>query len=301
MKNVFKIFLFFLIVFLLDFAISNVLLRGIKKNYGLETGSEILLMGHSHLMLACDKVLLEKETGLKVSKYTREGVNVADRKIMLEHYFQVCKKAPEIVLLSIDPWLFTSEGLSNNSYALFLPFMDSPEIDKYIKHSVDSYFDYIRPKVIRCNRYNTTLLNASVRGYLGNWNNLKTGLIDTIRIRNEISSGAFRKIRIDNEFVTEFISTLVFLKNKNVKVFLVNSPVWKPVIECQIDDYNRVHNLIHSLTSKYLPEATFIDLLPEFSDKSELFFDSIHLNPSGQKLATDNISKYIQNFHQLNQ
>lgn len=81
-------------------------------------------------MLAINKGELEQSTGDKVAKYTREGVNIADRQIMLKHYFAVCKKKPELVVLSVDPWLFTGEGLSKNSFALFYPFMDIPVVDK---------------------------------------------------------------------------------------------------------------------------------------------------------------------------
>ena len=66
------------------------LLKGIDRFYGLKSDADVLMIGHSHLMLAVDKVALEESSGLKVAKYTREGVNMADSRVMAEQYFNTC-------------------------------------------------------------------------------------------------------------------------------------------------------------------------------------------------------------------
>ena len=85
-----KLFIHIIVALLCFFAIDNfiafVMMKGVNKYYGLTQRSEILLIGHSHLMLAVDKVRLEKELGTTVSKYCREGVNVTDKKMMVEHF-----------------------------------------------------------------------------------------------------------------------------------------------------------------------------------------------------------------------
>ena len=123
-RNFLRVLLFIAILFVFDLIISLALLKGIERFYGLRSDADVLMIGHSHLMLAVDKVTLEEESGLTVAKYTREGVNMADRRVMAQQYFDICSVPPETVILSIDPWLFSGEGLSLNSWKLFLPFMD---------------------------------------------------------------------------------------------------------------------------------------------------------------------------------
>ena len=60
--------------------------NGLNRYFGLDSHSEVLLIGHSHLMLAVDKVNFEAGIGHSVSKYCREGVNVSDRYEMIRQY-----------------------------------------------------------------------------------------------------------------------------------------------------------------------------------------------------------------------
>ena len=292
-KNLLRVVIFILVFFILDNVVSFILLKGIDRNYGLGSNSEVLMIGHSHLMLAIDKVLLEKRSGLKVAKYTREGVNVADRKIMLEHYFMTCTEKPEIVILGVDPWLFTGEGLSKNSYVLFLPFIDSPEIKDYVKKSVPKKSDYLKAEFIKTTRYNALLLNASIRGWLKNWNNLKIGTVDSIRIRKEISAGNFRKINFDKNLMNDFSEILDYLSKTNSEVILLNTPVWEPLLTCQREEYTKAMHLIDSLAQSHCPSAELVDFVPRFSKDTKFFFDPIHMNPEGQKAVTEALAVVV--------
>ena len=106
-RNLLRLIGFLLLFIVFDLVLSIFLLKGIDRFYGLKSNADVLMLGHSHLMLAIDKQLLEESSGLKVAKYTREGVNMADRRVMAQQYFSTCSAKPEIVILSIDPWLFT--------------------------------------------------------------------------------------------------------------------------------------------------------------------------------------------------
>jgi hypothetical protein len=284
---------FILLFILLDLTISLLMQTGIERFYGLKSDASVLMLGHSHLMLAVDKPQLEQETGLKVAKYTREGVNMADRKIMAEHYLNTCSKKPESVILSIDPWLFSGEGLSSNSWLLFLPFMDNKNVNDYIKTSSGSQFDYYRYKFIRTSRFNALLLNASIRGWLGRWDNLKIGIIDTLRYSDPESLLSFRPITFNTGLMNDFSSTLDFLKKENVRVILLNTPIWKPLIDAQRQEYDKSMFLIDSIAQKACPGAEIIDLVPEFSADTRLFFDPIHMNPEGQRVVTQEVGKYL--------
>ena len=293
-RNLVRVLLFAALFLVIDLVISVVLLEGVERNYGLKSDADVLMIGHSHLMLAVDKVMLEKDTGLKVAKYTREGVNMADRRVMAEQYFRTCAAKPKVVVLGIDPWLFTGEGLSQNSWLLFLPFMDDLAVREYIKSSAPDRFDYLRYKYIRTSRYNVQLFNASARGWLKNWNNLKFGTIDTVRYGSEGALRDFRPITFSKELMNDFSSALDFFRNEDVRVILFNTPVWQPLINVQKSEYDRAIFLIDSIAQRHCAAAEIIDLVPEFSGRSELFFDPIHMNPEGQRAVTEALAKCLK-------
>jgi hypothetical protein len=293
-RNLISVMLFLVLFFVLDLVISVFLLKGVERDYGLKSDADVLMIGHSHLMLAVDKVMLEKESGLKVAKYTREGVNMADRRVMAEQYFSTCAVKPKVVIFSIDPWLFTGEGLSRNSWLLFLPFMDDPAVREYIKSSAPGRFDYLRYKYIRTSRYNAKLLNAAARGWLKNWDNLKFGVVDTVRYGSEEALRSFRPITFSRELMDDFSSTLDYLKKEDVRVILLNTPIWQPLVNAQKKEYDRAMFLIDSIAQKHLPGAEIIDFVPRFSGRTELFFDPIHMNPEGQRAVTSALAKEMK-------
>lgn len=292
--NLLRVVGFLLIFIVFDFVLSVFLLKGIDRFYGLKSDAGVLMLGHSHLMLAVDKVMLEEESGLKVAKYTREGVNMADRRVMAEQYFSTCSAKPEIVILSIDPWLFSGEGLSQNSWLLFLPFMDDHGVNEYIRASAPGKFDYFRYKFVRTSRFNAGLLNASVRGWLKNWSNLKIGVVDTVRYGSEDALWTFRPITFSRELMGDFSYTLDFLSGENSRVILLNTPIWQPLISAQKPEYDRAMFLVDSLAQRHCPAAEIIDLVPQFSARTELFFDPIHMNPEGQQVVTLELAKYLK-------
>ena len=127
-----KYFITYIVLFissfiLIDRIVNEFLEEGLNQYYGIGESNEIALVGHSHLMLGVDKIELGQALKLGVSKYTREGVNVSDRLIMIN---QLLDNNPNLktVIYGVDAWTFTGEGLSENSYKLFYPFMDSDNI-----------------------------------------------------------------------------------------------------------------------------------------------------------------------------
>ncbi len=291
-RNFLRVLLFIAILFVFDLIISVALLKGIERFYGLRSDADVLMIGHSHLMLAVDRVTLEEESGLTVAKYTREGVNMADRRVMAQQYYDICDEPPETVILSIDPWLFSGEGLSLNSWKLFLPFMDDRGVNSYVKSSATK-FDYYRYKLLRSGRFNAQLLNASARGWLKNWDNLKFGVVDTVRYNNEEALRGFRPKTFSQELIRDFSATLEFLNSRNTKVLLLNTPVWEPLVNAQKAEYDRSMFLIDSLAREHCPGAEIIDLVPEFARRTELFFDPIHMNPEGQRVITEALAERI--------
>jgi len=284
-KSLLRVALFILLLLFLDFGVSVFLEKGINRFYGLDGDAEILMVGHSHLMLAVDKRMLEERTGMRVAKYTREGVNVSDRYIMLRQYFGSKKGKTRLVVYGIDPWLFTSDGLSVNSYKLFYPFMDNPWVDRYVHRESKDVFDYLGHKLFRSARFDVLLINAALRGYLGNWSNLKFGEIDSTGLKREIASGEYRRIRIEKENVRQFEHTLRFLADKHVTVILLNTPVYHLLTDVQPEKYSAAMELMRRVAARY-PNVRLLDLSPGLARDSRYFFDAVHMNPYGQKRVT---------------
>ena len=287
----------FLIIFLgMDFIISKVLEKGVNAFYGLDSHSQVLLIGHSELMLAVDKVKMEEKLGCKVSKYTREGVNVADRLIMIKQFFDLpCSDSIKTVLYGVDQFIFTGEGLSANSYKLFYPFMDNRIINDYVKAQVENKYDYWSHKSVRSSRYTDALVNAAFRGFMHNWDNFKIGSVDTERLKTDLTNNrAWRQIMFDEANIKSFEETLDFLQQKNVHVFLINTPMVDLLNEAEPEKYAQMLSMFKNYEFKY-KNITFADYNPEFSSDYSLFFDYIHLNKKGQGVVTDAIIRELAN------
>jgi hypothetical protein len=283
--NLGRILLFLVFLLVLDYTVSFFLEKGITRYYGLENDADIVLVGHSHLMLALDKETIERKLGVRVAKYTRPGVNVHDRYIMFQHYFSGHNKSPGIVVYSIDPWLFTSEGLSANSYKLFYPFMDNPWVDRYVHAEAKDLFDYFGHKFFRSSRFDVLLVNAAFRGYLGNWSNLKFGELDRAALKREIDSGEYRKITIEQENIRWFEKTLDFLVEKKVTVILLNTPIYHLLTDIQPEKYAAAMGAIRMTAARY-PNVRIVDISQGLSSQPRYFFDAVHMNPEGQRTVT---------------
>jgi hypothetical protein len=279
-----KTLLFILLFALLDVGVSLVIRGGLYRYFGLGTDTSVALIGHSHLMLGIDKELMESKIGTFVSKYTREGVNVADRYVMIR---QLVDLNPEtkLVVYGVDAWMFTGEGLSENSYKLFYPFMDQPDVKAFIRSNA-AWPEYLQHLVVRSSRFDEMLVSGAARGYLGNWSNLKFGQVDTSKLTADVQRGAFRHIRSDGANRRMFEESLGFLTSRGIQVVLVYVPT--------IGLYNRAQPELFAQELVYLRglEAHFdgvhyLEYLEGWEDRSEYFFDPIHLNPQGQQRFTE--------------
>lgn len=283
-------FLFVAIVFFVeDWTIDRVLLHGVNESYGLNQHSDMLIVGHSHIMLAIDKVRLEKELGIKVSKYTREGVDVVDRKIMVTQYLDSpYSDSLKVCLYGVDLCTFTGNGLSINSYKLFYPFMDDKNINYYIRHQADSK-DFWSHKLVRSSRYNDDgLKNAAISGWTHNWNNRKIGQIDIDSYKQRLADGNERHINMNEELMAVFMETIELLTQRGVSVILVNTPTLDLLNNFEPDKYSQVVAWYEEYARKN-ELVEYWDFNPKYSSRYDLMFDRLHLNVKGQQVITDEI------------
>lgn len=291
----------YLIVFSLGFVLINyvggkILLHGINQFYGLNQHSDILMIGHSHLMLSVDKQVLEDETGLKVSKYTREGVNVIDRYTMTKQYLESpYSDSLQYVLYGVDQFTFTGKGLSENSYKLFYPFMDEKIMNQYIKESEETTWDYYIHKLLPLTRYTDALINASQRGWRNDYSNFKIGNLDVAELKAQIATGKShhnREIIVEEDLLKIFKETLEMITNRGIRVILVNTPVVDVLNDVDKDGYDSLIQLLR----EYAEGNSLIeywDFNPQFSHDYSIFFDPIHLNPKGQQVITQELIKQL--------
>ncbi|QWX84358.1 hypothetical protein H0I23_01525 [Cellulophaga sp. HaHaR_3_176] len=286
-----KLILFIFVFFILDFGISKFLLIGLNKYYGLGDNSEIAFVGHSHLMLGVDKQMIEQELDVTISKYTREGVNVEDRQVMVKQLLAENKNL-KTVIYGVDAWTFSSEGLSSNSYKLFYPFMNDPVINDFVYESTNKS-DYWTKKIIKTTRYNELLLSGALRGYLGKWDNLKFGKVDTLSLKEKIKSGDFREIKNTSSNIKFFNETLELLSENNIKVILMYVPTIDILRDNQEVKYKETIALFDAI-SKKSHNINFVNFQEPWSHNYDLFYDPIHMNPEGQKVVTKELIKYLK-------
>lgn len=289
-------FFLLIIAFLLaDRGISRIINVGLNNYFGLNQHAGLLLIGHSHLMLAVDKETLAHGTGLKVSKYCREGVNVADRYQMAKQFLDSpYSDSLKMVLYGVDQFMFTGEGLSANSYTLFYPFMDDPNIDAYIKVSATAV-DYWEHKLLCSTRYSDALLNSAIRGWRHDWSNYKNGVLDTVQLKEEISARHQRSIRFEKGLVRAFEETLQLITTRKLKVILINTPIAQMLNEYEPQKYEKAITYFQSLANDN-EFVEYWDLNPLFSKNYDLFYDPIHLNPKGQAVVTEELIRRIKSY-----
>lgn len=269
--------------------------HGVDEMYGLNQHSEILLVGHSHLMLATDKQQMEHDLGMKVSKYTREGVNVSDRKMMIQQYLDSgYGDSLKVVLYGVDLCTFTGEGLSANSFKLFYPFMDNKKIGEYI-YEHGGATDYWIHKLIRLTRFSDDALkNAALRGWLHNWSNYKNGTIDVEAYKKFLENGAERHIQMNPKLIEEFNETIDMLTSRGVRVILVNTPTLDLLNNYEPHKFKVIVTCFEEFASES-DLVEYWDFNPEYSHQHELFYDRLHLNSDGQKVLSKIITNRIVN------
>lgn len=176
MKNIHRQIIVLLCFFTIDLIGSQILKHGLDQGMGLNEHSKILIVGHSHLMMGLDKSILEDSLGCKVTKHTRSGVGMTERKLMTQMFLNSpYSDSLRVIVIGVDPFSFNENGLSENCYTLFYPWMDDKYVGEYIKKSTDPV-TYYTHKLFRLSRYNDDLIKQSLRGWKHDDRNYKTSV-----------------------------------------------------------------------------------------------------------------------------
>lgn len=289
-----KVLVFIFLFMIFDRLSAEFLEKGLDRYFGFNQPSEILCLGNSRTALGIDKSLLEKNLNVPVAKYARNGANISDRFAMLKQYIERQPSGVKILIYDVDAHIFTGEGLSLNSYTLFYPFMDSPSIDTYV-HQYASFCDYSIRHVLKLRRFDLETCNLALRGWLGRYDNLKSGTVDIERLKKQIVDGQIRHITFEDENITCFEKTVQFALEKGMNVILFYIPTVDLYNQAEPEKYMHTIDLLKQYASSN-DKITFLDYSTHFCHRYDLFYDSIHLNPKGQKLVTEKLAQDIKQF-----
>jgi hypothetical protein len=288
-----KILLLLLVFFLIDFCISEVLLVGLNKYFGLNTNAKILINGSSMTIAGIDKTSIEHSFSKNVAFYARTGASLQDRNVMLNHYFNVSKSKTELVIFEVNPLLFSNKFTAENVYLLFLPFIDDPSMDAFIKSKSDVKGYWLR-KIIRTSRYNTDLISFSIRGYLHKFENQKQQVLDLNALAGLQSQSNSVPVQIDPSKIDLFKQSIALIQKHSQKIILVNMPIFTTKMETfKSDEYEKYINTLVNF-SKANNQVYFVDLNnPEVTKNPNYFSDPLHLNAKGQVEATKLLTSFI--------
>jgi len=282
-----KTLIFIGIIFMLDFGLSKVLDEGIRRYFGMNGPVDVLCIGHSRTMLGIDAELLSKTLGMKVAKYAVNGANTADRNVMVRHFLS---EHPEVRILiyDVESTSFSDEGLSSNSYRLFFPFIENPEISAYLRSQSTSSTEYYLRKVIKTSRYDEVTAALAVRGFMGFEKNLKFGSFDAEKATRWLEQGRNRPVKIVESNLKVFMETMEYAKSRGVKVLLVDMPAVDVLNQVEQPLSDPVRSIFRALPGKY-PNVAYLDLSRAYEKRHEIFYDMIHMNADGQKIVKEAI------------
>ncbi len=274
-----------------DRAVGALLREGLDRYFGLDQLEAVLLVGHSHVVLGVDKNLLERELGLPVANYARAGAQLDDRILMARHYARLHPDGVRAIVFGVDNHLFTASGLSANSYSQFYPHMGDPLVGPMLRESAPGW-DYRQRQISHLARYDDVLLNAAIRGWMGNWNNAVGGQFKPDVLAAEVASGDFRHISIDDTQVAQMEAFLDESEQKGWPVLLAFIPTTAQWQAVEPEKAAQVEALLRRLADAHA-NVTFIDLREPWQHREEFFIDPLHLNAEGSREVTADLSRKI--------
>jgi hypothetical protein len=288
-----KAILFCLLFFLIDYGVSSVLLTGLNRYFGLDSNADILLNGSSMTLAGFDKIKIENATKKNVAFYSRNGVSLEDRSTMLKHFFNKSSKKTSIVVLEVNPLLFSKKFTAANVYRLFLPFMDDSAIDEFVK-SKTTLKDYWVRKIIRTSRYDIDLFSLALKGYMGAYENKKTQVLDVNALDGLREKANSLPVEFNPERVALFKETIELVKRSSDHIVLVNMPIFDTKMKTfKADEYQAFLSFFIDYAKNHR-DFYFLDLnRQQIISNPNLFSDPLHVNVEGQTKVSEALVQFL--------
>lgn len=236
-QPILKMILFLGIFLLLDRVGASVMKTGLERYFGLDRPAEVLCVGHSRAALGIDREILEQNLNCQVAKYTIQGTNLNDHLAMIRQFLDRYPDTVRVVVYVVDDYTF-GKGLGVNQYRLLYPFMDEPAISSHLSDDKTLAAQLLTRQLVRLLRYNdTTVQNTARMGFMG---------------RTEMAP-------------EQSASRSALIK----KLASIKTDGQQRVLTGNIKQLKQIIQLVRSRnTELVLLYHPFVDLLPEFSDKS---------------------------------
>jgi hypothetical protein len=280
---------FVAILFCLDRLIGKAAERGLDRYFGMDRDAAVLLVGHSKTILGLDDAALEHELAIPVAKYAMNGANIFDREIMVRHFFSQHPGQVKLVVYDVDGFTLNQGNLSANSYRLFYPYMDDPQVASYVRANDPSVADYYIRKLLPSTRYDETSLWLSLRGHFGFGENLKRGTVDLARLRARMARGQQQRPAIQLHSLAAFDRTISYIRSTGARVLLIYLPVVDVLNDADREGEARTIGIYEQYASRDAG-VLFWNYSKQYESKHELFMDGIHLNQAGQSGVTSRLS-----------
>jgi hypothetical protein len=288
-----KALIFLVCFFVIDFAISQLLLTGLNKYFGLDSNSEIFINGSSMAMAGFDKTNLEHSLDKKIAFYTRVGVSLQDRNAMLHHYFDGNKNETEVAIYEVNPLLFSKRFTAENVYLLFLPFIDEPGMSAFVESKTSTKEFWFR-KIFRSSRYNVDLITTAIKGYAGNYENQKHQVLDTKALSGFEKEINTVPVELDPQKIALFMESIELMKVHSKKIILVNMPIYsakmKTFKSLEYENYLKKVSGFSKDNEVYFLDMNQSDLV----HNPDYFADPLHLNSAGQAQVTKLLTSFIE-------
>jgi hypothetical protein len=285
-KFVVKLLLFLALVLAISEAGAAILRRGVFRYFGIDRPVDLLIIGHSHAIRGIDERILSTGTGMRVAKFALPGTNIFEHQAMVKLYFRLHPQAQTTVLYDVHGFSFSHLKISKNSAVLFYPFMDDPDMDRYLFGAAPNWLEYAARKYVKLLRYNNhEVLAFALRGYLGHGDDAMYGKMKEPTLPSNIPEE--KRIRVDRAEVACFEDTLAFLRGHG-ELVLVAIPTTFLVNGADRDRHNRVIAMFHEYAANG-NRVHFIDYNPAYEHKYEFFFDEVHLNRLGRDALSRNL------------
>jgi hypothetical protein len=296
----FKLTVFFVIVFILDYSIGTVLRyfyfkqqSGLqyRTTYSIETTeADLLIFGSSRANHHYNPDVFEKRTNLSYYNVGRDGNFIFYHSAVLKGILK--RHSPKIVILDFVNREFEQNQDSYDRLSSLLPYYGHhPEMRSII--ALKSELEKLK-LLSNIYPYNSSMFTIAV-GNLGFNKKRKSdnkGYVPLTRIWNEpirmdTSSGSYKidsiKVKAYNTFIQDCIQA-------KIKLYIVCSPYF---IKSNHEDYSVL--LGKDIAKKNGIEFFDFSIDSVFANSPKLFSDAIHLNESGAKffsnMLTDSLNQ----------
>lgn len=265
--------------------------RGLRAYYCLEP-ADVLCIGHSMSEMGIDKTVLAKVLRRPVAKYCMNGAGTVERLVMLKHYLEEVKTPPKVLVYDVSARLFAS-GLAEESYQLFLPFLNHSRVCTAFLARQMTKGEYLFFTLVPLARYENTRLGAVQRGFARDWKTRKNTRFDPAVFRKKLDAGEFWHITKTAEAVEAFEATLKLCREKKIRVVLAALPCVDMLNEAEPEKYGEIMAFLKQHCDRE-KRVVLLDYNPVYSRRRELFADPIHLNPTGQNVVCETLGKDLQ-------